>query len=217
MNFFSWLLLFIVNFGLVIYFLVRAVAVPSLLLVVSPTALARRFIRRSPNGKSTFNINADARDLSRRLSAPRTLLTAGGASLLAFAISQTTAYLWLTVAFVVMLFGEQDRMDERTFQIWTKALAAVTDGVMMAVLFFVTVFRLQVDAFGLLTLMFCARELLLVLARRWLESEPEFEDYDKEEGFTVGMVEVREDGKVTTGVKLSPEPVKAESGDNKEP
>ncbi|MFN3266182.1 MAG: hypothetical protein ACK41E_05010 [Deinococcales bacterium] len=107
MNILNGLLMFVINFGLVIFFLIRTLAVPSLLLVVSPTALARRFIRRSQDGKSMFDINADARDLSRRLSAPRTLLTAGGASLLAFSISQTTAYLWLTVAFVVMLFGEQ--------------------------------------------------------------------------------------------------------------
>jgi hypothetical protein len=68
-------------------------------------------------------------------------------------------------------------MDERTFEIWTRALAAVSDAVIVGVLFFVTIFRLQVDAFGLLTFMFFARELLLFFARRWLESEPEFEKY----------------------------------------
>jgi hypothetical protein len=199
----TWLLMLVVNAILAVFFLVRTVAVPSLLLVVSPTALARRFIRRSADGKSKININADARDLSSRLSAPRTLLVMAGVSLVGFALSQIPAYLWLTAAFVVMLFGEQDRMDERTFGIWTRALAAVTDGIMVAVLFFVTIFRIQIDAFGLLALMFFARELLLLLARRWLESEPEFEDYDQTSGFTV--VVQNEENNTSTGMKLPKE------------
>jgi hypothetical protein len=164
MNILLWLLLFALNFVLATFFLIRAISVPSLLLVVSPTALARRFIRRSADGKSKWDINADARNLSDRLSQPRTLLLMAAVCLLGFTISQAVAYLWLTAAFVVMLFGEQDRMDERTFGIWTRALAAVTDGVFVAMLFFVTVFRLQVDAFALFALMFFARELLLLLA-----------------------------------------------------
>jgi hypothetical protein len=200
-----WLLMLVVNATLAVFFLVRALAVPSLLLVVSPTALARRFIRRSAGGKSKLDINVDARDLSSRLAAPRTLLVMAGVSLAGFALSQVVAYLWLTAAFVVMLFGEQDRMDERTFEIWTRALAAVTDGIFIAVLFFVTIFRVQMDVFGLLALMFFARELLLLLARRWLESEPEFEPYEEKEGFTVGVVSEHEGGKTTTGMKLPKE------------
>jgi hypothetical protein len=205
MNILLWLLLFVVNFVLAIFFLVRTVAVPSLLLVVSPTALARRFIRRSADGKSEWKINVNAKDLSSRLAAPRTLVMMALVCMVGFTISQSAAYLWLTAAFVVMLFGEQDRMDERTFGIWTRALAAVTDGVFVAVLFFVTIFRVHIDAFGLLALMFFARELLLLLARRWLESEPEFEPYDETDGFTVGVVSESETGKTTTGMKLPKE------------
>jgi hypothetical protein len=202
MNILLWLLMLVVNFVLAIFFLVRAVSVPSLLLVVSPTALARRFIRRSADGKSKWDINVNAKDLNHRLLRPRTLLLMAGVCLVGFSASQGVAYLWLTAAFMVMLFGEQDRMDERTFEMWTRALAAVSDGVLIAVLCFVTIFRLQVDAFGLLALMFFARELLLVLARRWLASEPEFEPYEEKDGFTVGVVSESEDGKNTTGIKL---------------
>jgi hypothetical protein len=202
MNILIWLLMLVVNVVLAIFFLVRAVSVPSLLLVVSPTALARRFIRRSADGKSKWDINVNAKDLNHRLLQPRTLLLMAGVCLVGFSASQGVAYLWLTAAFVVMLLGEQDRMDERTFEMWTRALAAVTDGVLIAVLFFVTIFRLQIDAFGLLALMFFARELLLLLARRWLASEPEFEPYEEKDGFTVGVVSESEDGKNTTGVKL---------------
>jgi hypothetical protein len=207
MNILLWLLLFALNFVLAIFFLIRAISVPSLLLVVSPTALARRFIRRSADGKSKWDINVDARNLSDRLSQPRTLLLMTVVCLLGFTISQAVAYLWLTAAFVVMLFGEQDRMDERTFGIWTRALAAVTDGVFVAALFFVTIFRVQVDAFALFALMFFARELLLLLARRWLESEPEFEPYEEKDGFTVGVVSENENGKTTTGIKLPKTPM----------
>ena len=210
MNIFTWLLLFMVNFGLVVFFLVRTLAVPSLLLVVSPTALARRYIRRSSDGKSSWDINVDARDLSSRLAQPRTLLIMTSICIAGFALSQSIAYLWLVAAFIVMLFSEQDKMDERTFEIWARALAAVSDAVIVSVLFFVTIFRLQVDAFGLLALMFFARELLLYLARRWLESEPEFEEYDAATGMqVVGLVGSKSES--VTGIRLGAKVIPSQS------
>ena len=177
MSFIFGLLLFAANFYLAIFFLLRAVTLPSVLLVVSPTALARRFVRRGPDGKSSVDIDVDVRNLSDRLMTPQILVLTASVAIAGFAISQNIAYLWIAGAMLVTLFAEQDKMDERTFEIWTRALAAVSDAVIVGVLFFVTIFRLQVDAFGLLTFMFFARELLLFFARRWLESEPEFEQY----------------------------------------
>lgn len=203
MNFLLGFVLFGINFYLVIFFLLRAITVPSVLLVVSPTALARRFIRRSSDGKSTWDVNVDARNINDRLASPKVVLLTTVVAVAGFAISQQFAYLWIAAAMLLVLFGEQDRMDERTFEIWTRALAAVSDAVIVSVLFFTTIFRIQVDAFGLLALMFFARELLLFFAKRWLESEPEFEPYSEEEGFTVGMKSDNEEGKTrTTGVKL---------------
>ncbi len=178
MNFLFGVVLFFVNFYLVFYFLTRAITVPSVLLVVSPTALTRRFIKRSSDGKSKLDIDVDARKLSDRLVQPKVLIGTAAVAIVGFAISQNIAYLWITGTMLLMLFGEQDKMDERTFEIWTRALAAVSDGVIVGVLFFVTIFRVQVDAFGLLTFMLFTRELLLFFARRWLESEPEFEAYE---------------------------------------
>ena len=170
-------LLFFVNFYIVFYFLVRAITVPSVLLVVSPTALTRRFIRRSSDGKSSLDINVDARKLSDRLVQPKVLIGTAAVAIAGYALSQNLAYLWIAGTMLLTIFAEQDKMDERTFEIWTRALAAVSDTVIVGVLFFMTIFRLQVDAFGLLTFMLFARELLLFFARRWLESEPEFEEY----------------------------------------
>jgi hypothetical protein len=178
MSFLIGFLLFCINFALVFFFLLRTLIVPSLLLVVSPTALARRFIRRGKDGKSALDINVDARDLSNRLAEPRALLIMLAISFAGFALSYQFAYLWLVAAFALGLFSNQDRMDERSFEQWTRALAAVSDAVILGMLFFFGIFRLQVDGFGLLALMFFARELLLFFAKRWLESEPEFETYD---------------------------------------
>jgi hypothetical protein len=177
MNFIFGLLMFVANFYLVIFFLLRAVTLPSVLLVVSPTALARRFVRRGPDGKSSVDIDVDVRNVSDRLMTPQILILTAGIAVAGFAISQNISYLWIAGAMLVTLFAEQDKMDERTFEIYARALAAVSDAVIVGVLFFVTIFRLHVDAFGLLTFMFFARELLLFFARRWLESEPEFEQY----------------------------------------
>ena len=177
MSFILGVLLFVANFYLVIFFLLRAVTLPSVLLVVSPTALARRFVRRGSDGKSSVDIDVDVRNLRDRLMTPQILTLTAAVAIAGFAVSQNIAYLWIAGAMLVTLFAEQDKMDERTFEIWTRALAAVSDAVLVGVLFFVTIFRLQVDAFGLLTFMFFARELLLFFARRWLESEPEFEAY----------------------------------------
>jgi hypothetical protein len=184
MNFLLGLVLFVVNVYLVSYFLTRAITVPSVLLVVSPTALTRRFIRRSSDGKSSLDFNVDARKLSDRLVQPRVLIGTAAAAIAGYAISQNFAYLWIAGTMLLSIFAEQDKMDERTFEMWTRALAAVSDGVIVGMLFFVSIFRLQVDAFGLLTFMLFARELLLFFARRWLESEPEFEAYDGGESGT---------------------------------
>ncbi len=203
MNFLLGFVLFCVNFYLVIFFLLRAITLPSVLLVVSPTALARRFIRRSSDGKSTWNVNVDARKLNDRLASPKVVVLTTCVTVAGFAISQQFAYLCIAAAMLLVLFGEQDLMDERTFEIWTRALAAVSDAVIVGLLFFTTIFRIQVDAFSLLALMFFFRELLLFFARRWLESEPEFEPYSEEEGFTVGMKSDDEEGKTrTTWIKL---------------
>ncbi len=184
MNFLLGILLFFVNFYLVFYFLVRAITVPSVLLVVSPTALTRRFIRRSSDGKRGLDFNVDARKLSDRLVQPRVLIGTAAITIAGYALSQNFAYLWIAGAMLLTIFAEQDKMDERTFEMWTRALAAVSDAVIVGMLFFMTIFRLQVDAFGLLTFMFFTRELLLFFARRWLESEPEFEPYDGGESGT---------------------------------
>ncbi len=183
MNFLLVVLLFFLNFYLVIFFFLRALTVPSVLLVVSPTALARRFIRRSSSGERSIDIDVDARKLSDRMVQPKVLIGTAAVAIVGYAISSNFAYLWIAGAMLLTIFAEQDKaeqdkMDERTFEIWTRALAAVSDAVIVGVLFFMTIFRLQVDAFGLLTFMFFTRELLLFFARRWLESEPEFEPYD---------------------------------------
>jgi hypothetical protein len=201
MSFIFGLLLFMANFYLVIFFLLRAITLPSVLLVVSPTALARRFVRRSPDGKSKLDIDVDVRNLSDRLMTPQILILTACVSIAGFALHQNIAYLWIAGAMLVTLFAEQDKMDERTFEIWTRALAAVSDAVIVGLLFFVSIFRLQVDAFGLLTFMFFARELLLFFARRWLESEPEFEQYSggkSGQGGRIGVF-VEEHGLEITG------------------
>jgi hypothetical protein len=193
MSFLFGLLLFFVNVYLAIYFFTRAVVLPSVLLVVSPTALARRFIQRSKDGKSNFDINVDVRNLSDRLATPSVLSLTAAVAVLGYALGQNMAYLWIAGAMLVTLFAEQDKMDERIFEIWTRALAAVSDAVIVGVLFFVTIFRLQVDAFALLTFMFFLRELLLFFARRWLESEPEFENYDQDKKMRVALVVENDD------------------------
>ncbi len=196
MSFLFGVILFFVNFYLVFYFLVRAITVPSVLLVVSPTALTRRFIRRSASGKSSLDINVDARKLSDRLVQPKVLIGTAAVAIAGYALSGNFAYLWIAGTMLLTIFAEQDKMDERTFEIWTRALAAVSDAVIVGVLFFMTIFRLQVDAFGLLTFMLFARELLLFFARRWLESEPEFEAYDGGKSGTETRIGIFVDNKV---------------------
>ncbi len=196
MSFLFGVILFFVNFYLVFYFLIRAITVPSVLLVVSPTALTRRFIRRSASGKSSLDINVDARKLSDRLVQPKVLIGTAAVAIAGYALSGNFAYLWIAGTMLLTIFAEQDKMDERTFEIWTRALAAVSDAVIVGVLFFMTIFRLQVDAFGLLTFMLFARELLLFFARRWLESEPEFEAYDGGKSETETRIGIFVDNKV---------------------
>jgi hypothetical protein len=205
MNFLFGILLFFINFYLVFYFLVRAITVPSVLLVVSPTALTRRFIRRSASGKSSLDIDVDARKLSDRMVQPKVLIGTAAVAIAGYAISTNFAYLWIAGTMLLTIFAEQDKMDERTFEIWTRALAAVSDAVIVGVLFFMTIFRLQVDAFGLLTFMLFARELLLFFARRWLESEPEFEPYDggkTGKGTLIGIFREEDKDSSVTDTKL---------------
>ncbi len=209
MSFIFGLLLFCANFYLVIFFLLRAITLPSILLVVSPTALARRFVRRTSDGKSSLDIDVDVRNLRDRLMTPQILMLTTGVALAGFAMTQNIAYLWIGAAMLVTLFAEQEKMDERTFEIYARALAAVSDAVIVGVLFFVTIFRLQVDAFGLLTFMFFTRELLLFFARRWLESEPEFEQYSggkSGKGMRIGVFSDEEDKET----KIDAQPEKLE-------
>ena len=175
-----------------------------MLLVVSPTALTRRFIRRSGSGKSSLDINVDARRLSDRLVQPKVLIGTAAVAIAGYALSGNFAYLWIAGTMLLTIFAEQDKMDERTFEIWTRALAAVSDAVIVGVLFFMTIFRLQVDAFGLLTFMLFARELLLFFARRWLESEPEFEEYDGGKSGTETRIGIFVDDKVADADSQKP-------------
>ncbi len=187
MSFFIGLLLFVINFALGVYFFARAVLVPATLLVVEPTQLARRFLRRiQPDTEpqthkrgASFDINVDARDLNRTLQSPSVLGVGALVMLVAFGLSGAWAYLMLSAAFAVSLLNlPKETLDERSFEQFARGLAAVSDFVLVAVLFFVTVFHLQADAFTLLSFMYLAREALLVAARRWLESDPDFEPYD---------------------------------------
>jgi hypothetical protein len=66
-------------------------------------------------------------------------------------------------------------------------LAATSDAAIVGMLFLVMIFRPVWDAFGLLAFVFMMREVLLVLARRWLESEPDFEQYDEQAGPTIAL------------------------------
>jgi hypothetical protein len=181
MSFLVGVLLFFLNLILVVFLLGRTVLLPSALLVLAPTALARRWLRRSSDGKSVFDINVDAKELNSSFSSPQAQGIVIGICVAAFALSGQLPYLLLAGGFGVGAFATRaDRLDERSFEQFARALAAVSDAVLFGVLFFVAVFRPQVDAFALLSLMFLLREILLVFARRWLESDPEFSPYEEE-------------------------------------
>jgi hypothetical protein len=182
MSFIAGVLLFFINFALVIVLLTRTTALPSKLLVLAPTALARRFLRRlerDDGKKSVFDINVNAENLNTSLSSPKAQLFVVLLCIAGFALSQQWVYLLLAGGFgTALVTGSNEKPDERSFEQFTRALAAVGDAVLFGVLFFVAIFRFQTDAFTLLAFMFMAREILFVFAKRWLESDPEFLPYD---------------------------------------
>jgi hypothetical protein len=174
-----WVLLFFVNFLLVFVLLARTVLLPSSLLVLAPTALARRYLRRGSRSKSFFDINADAKGLNSSMSSPRVQTLIAVLCAVGFALSGQWAYVLLGFGFLVApLSGSSEALDERSFEQFTRALAAVGDAVLFGALFFFAMFRVSLDAFTLLAALFLLREIGLVFARRWLESDPEFLPYD---------------------------------------
>jgi hypothetical protein len=179
MSFIAGIGLFFINVLLVIVLLSRTFLLPSTLLVLAPTALARRFLRRGSMSKSVFDINVNAESLNTSLSSPKAQLFVVGLCVAGFALSQSWSYLLLAGGFgIALLTGSSEKPDERSFEQFTRALAAVGDAVLFGLLFFVAIFRPQLDAFNLLAFMFLAREILFVFAKRWLESDPEFLPYD---------------------------------------
>lgn len=183
------ILLFFVQLVLIGFLLVRTIVVPSTLLVTEPTQLARRFLRRLRDDKSKafLEINVDAKDLQRILNGWQATSFAIVLCVIAFLLERHVAFLLLGVAFAVpRVTASQEPVDERSFERFTRTLGAVSDAVIVGVLFLALIFRPTLDAFFLLALMFLTREVLLVLARRWLESEPEFEGYG-ESGPTVAV------------------------------
>ncbi|NJK46646.1 MAG: hypothetical protein HC933_22510 [Pleurocapsa sp. SU_196_0] len=157
MSFILGVVLFFVNLLLVSVLLARTLLLPSTLLVLAPTALARRFLRRlqGDNGKSVFDINVNAEHLNTSLSNPKLLMFVVLLCITGFALSQQWAYLMLGGGFGIALFtGSSEKPDERNFEQFTRALAAVGDAVLFGLLFFVAIFRIQVDAFTLLAFMF---------------------------------------------------------------
>jgi hypothetical protein len=184
-----WILLFFVNFLLVIVLLARTLLLPSSLLVLAPTALARRYLRhlKTANSKSVFDINVDAKNLNSSMSSPRAQTIIAGLCAAGFALSGQWAYVLLGFGFLVApLSGSSEDLDERSFEQFTRALAAVGDAVLFGALFFFAIFRVPLDAFTLLAALFLLREVGLVFARRWLESDPEFLPYDNNDSSDPG-------------------------------
>lgn len=182
MSFFVTALLLLVNVFLVAALLVRTVMMPAALLVLSPTALARRWLRRleGVSGKTLFDINVSAKDLNSSLSSPPLQWGIMAVCIAGFALSGGLAYLLLAAGFgLTLLSTSKEQMDERSFEQFTRSLAAACDAALFGMLFFTAIWRVQVDAFTLLSLMFALREGLLLIARRWLASDPDFQPYDE--------------------------------------
>jgi hypothetical protein len=199
--------LFFVQFVLIVFLFVRAIVVPATLLVVEPTQLARRFLRRlrGEQSKALLEINVDAKDLQRILNGWQATTFAILLCVTGFLLERHIAFLMLGVAFVLpRLTASSEPVDERSFERFTRTLGAVSDAVIVGALLVALIFRPILDAFGLLAFMFLMREVLLVLARRWLDGEPEFEPHE-ESGLTVAIT-----GK-TTKDAVSSEPENPQS------
>lgn len=182
MSFLVATLLLLVNVLLVFALLVRTVMMPSALLLLSPTALARRWLRRleGVSGKTLLDINISAKDLNSSLSSPPLQWGIIAVCIAGFALSGGLAYLLLAAGFgLTHLSTSKEQMDERSFEQFTRSLAAACDTVLFGMLFFTAIWRIQTDAFTLLSLMFALREVLLLIARRWLASDPDFQPYDE--------------------------------------
>ena len=182
--------LFFTQVVLIGFLLVRTLVVPATLLVTEPTQLARRFLRRlrSEKSKAMLEINVDAKDLQDILNGWQATTFAIGLCLIAFLLERHVGFLLLAVAFALpRLTASTDPVDERSFERFARTLGAVSDAVLFGTLFVALIFRPTLDAFTLLAFMLMIREALLVLARRWLESEPEFEEFDEKQGLTVAI------------------------------
>jgi hypothetical protein len=182
--------LFLVQFTLIVFLLARAIVVPATLLVVEPTQLARRFLRRlrGEQSKAILEINVDAKDLQQILNGWQATTFAIALCVIGFLLEHHIAYLMLGIAFALpRLTASSEPVDERSFERFTRTLGAVSDAVIVGALFLSMIFRPTLDAFGLLSFMFLAREVLLVLARRWLDTEPEFEEHDEKTSPTIAL------------------------------
>ena len=187
--------LFFLQFILIAFILVRALVVPLTLLVVEPNKLARRLLRgvrrfgKDGRAQAAFDVNVDAKDLERILNGWQATSAAIVLCVIGFLLERHVGFLFLALGFALpRVTASKDPVDERRFEQFTRTLAATSDAVLMGMLFFVMVFRPVWDAFGLLAFMFMLREILLVLARRWLESEPDFEQYDEQAGPTIALM-----------------------------
>jgi hypothetical protein len=187
--------LFFVQLVLIVFIFARAITVPSTLLVVEPNNLARRLLRgvrqvggKNSSAKAAIDLNVNANDLERILNGWQAVSAAIALCIIGFWLERHVAFVFLALGFALpRVTASKDPVDERRFEQFTRTLAATSDAVLMGMLFLVMVFRPVWDAFGLLALMFMVREVLLVMARRWLESEPDFEQYDEQAGPTIAL------------------------------
>jgi hypothetical protein len=189
MDFLTGVLLFVLHLLLFGFVLIRWITVPATLLVIEPTQLARRFLHRSRNEKTkaVLDINVEAKDLERIMNGWLATGIAVGISILTFLLEHHIGFLFLAFAFILpRLTASSDAVDERRFEQFTRSLAATSDAAIIGTLLLAMVFRFSLDAFVLLAFVFLAREVLLVLARRWLESEPEFDPHD-DVGLTINL------------------------------
>jgi hypothetical protein len=198
-EFLMTVLLFVLHVLVFGFLLVRWISVPATLLVIEPTQLARRFLRRSGNKtKAVLDINVEAKDLERIMNGWLATGLAVGISILTFLFERHIGFLLLALAFILpRMTASSDAVDERRFEQFTRSLAAASDAAIIGTLLLAMVFRPTFDAFGLLAFVFLAREILLVLARRWLESEPEFDPHDDDAGFTMAVTNANETPQAT--------------------
>ena len=188
------IVLFFVQFILIAFILVRAQVVPLTLLLVEPNQLARRLLRgvrrfgKDGRAQAAFDVNVDAKDLERILNGWQATSAAIVLCVIGFLLERHVAFLFLALGFALpRVTASKDPVDERRFEQFTRTLAAASDAAIVGMLFLVMIFRPVWDAFGLLAFVFMLREVLLVMARRWLESEPDFEPYDEQVGPTIAL------------------------------